>query len=126
MNPASNMRSGNPALGAEAFRSGDVAVGAEVMTIGGAVNKTAIALVLVVLAAAYTWQIGMADPAAVQPYTLGGVIGGLVAAMVTIFKREWAPITTPIYALLEGLALGGISAMFEPQSTNVSAASKSS
>jgi uncharacterized YccA/Bax inhibitor family protein len=33
--------------------------------------------------------------------------------MVTIFKKEWAGVTAPIYALLEGLALGGISAMFE-------------
>jgi uncharacterized YccA/Bax inhibitor family protein len=42
-----------------------------------------------------------------------GVIGGLIAAMVTIFKKEWAATTTPIYAGLEGLALGGISAVFE-------------
>ena len=33
--------------------------------------------------------------------------------MVTIFKKEWSPITAPIYALLEGLVLGGLSAMIE-------------
>ena len=33
--------------------------------------------------------------------------------MVTIFKKQWAGITAPIYALLEGLVLGGISAMLE-------------
>jgi uncharacterized YccA/Bax inhibitor family protein len=33
--------------------------------------------------------------------------------MVTIFKKQWAPITAPIYALLEGLVLGSVSAMFE-------------
>jgi uncharacterized YccA/Bax inhibitor family protein len=42
-----------------------------------------------------------------------GVIGGLVFALVTAFKKTWAGVTAPIYALLEGLALGGISAMFE-------------
>jgi uncharacterized YccA/Bax inhibitor family protein len=42
-----------------------------------------------------------------------GGIGGFIVAMVTIFKKEWSPITAPIYSLLEGLALGGISALFE-------------
>jgi uncharacterized YccA/Bax inhibitor family protein len=43
---------------------------------------------------------------------LGG-LGGFIAAMVTIFKKQWAPVTAPIYAVLEGLLLGGISAVFE-------------
>jgi uncharacterized YccA/Bax inhibitor family protein len=42
-----------------------------------------------------------------------GTIGGLIFAMVTVFKKTWAPITAPIYAVLEGLALGGISAIYE-------------
>jgi uncharacterized YccA/Bax inhibitor family protein len=33
--------------------------------------------------------------------------------MVTVFKKEWSPVTAPIYALLEGLALGGLSAVFD-------------
>jgi uncharacterized YccA/Bax inhibitor family protein len=44
---------------------------------------------------------------------IGGIIGGLVVALVTIFKKTWSPFTAPMYALLEGLALGGISAIFE-------------
>ena len=36
---------------------------------------------------------------------------GFVFAFITIFKKEWAPVTAPIYALCEGLALGGISAV---------------
>jgi uncharacterized YccA/Bax inhibitor family protein len=44
---------------------------------------------------------------------IGGLIGGFVVALVTIFKKNWSPFTAPIYALLEGLALGGISAIFE-------------
>jgi uncharacterized YccA/Bax inhibitor family protein len=42
-----------------------------------------------------------------------GAFGGFIAAMVTIFKKEWSPITAPIYALLEGLFLGSLSAMLE-------------
>lgn len=33
-------------------------------------------------------------------------------AIVTVFKKEWAPITVPLYAILEGGLLGGISFMY--------------
>jgi uncharacterized YccA/Bax inhibitor family protein len=36
-----------------------------------------------------------------------------VVALITFFKPTLAPITTPIYAALEGLALGAISALVE-------------
>jgi uncharacterized YccA/Bax inhibitor family protein len=52
---------------------------------------------------------------AVLPYLGLGLIGGLVVALVTIFKQTWAPVTAPIYALLEGLVIGGISAFAESQ-----------
>ena len=39
-----------------------------------------------------------------------GLFGGMIFAFVTIFKKEWSPVTAPIYSLLEGMALGGISA----------------
>jgi uncharacterized YccA/Bax inhibitor family protein len=44
---------------------------------------------------------------------IGGLIGGFVVALVTIFKKTWSPFTAPLYALLEGFVLGGISAVFE-------------
>jgi uncharacterized YccA/Bax inhibitor family protein len=49
----------------------------------------------------------------VGPYMLIGGLGGFIMAMVTIFKKEWSGVTAPIYALLEGLFLGSISAMLE-------------
>jgi uncharacterized YccA/Bax inhibitor family protein len=55
----------------------------------------------------------VSNPGVVMPFLLGGAIGGFIVAMVTIFKKTWAPVTVPIYALLEGLFLGAISAMFE-------------
>ncbi len=53
------------------------------------------------------------DPADVSGLLMLGVFGGFITAMVTIFKQSWAPVTAPIYALLEGLFLGGISALLE-------------
>ena len=41
-----------------------------------------------------------------------GFIGGFIVALVTIFKKEWSPITVPIYAAVEGVLLGGISFLY--------------
>jgi uncharacterized YccA/Bax inhibitor family protein len=109
------MRSGNPALTDAAF---DIpAPGTERMTVNGTVRKTAGLLILVLITSIWTWGRFMqtGDPASVQPYILGGAIGGLIVALITIFKKNFAPITAPIYALLEGLAIGGLSAIFEAQ-----------
>jgi len=105
------MRSGNPALTADTFRAATMgrAVGEEMMTINGTVNKTAISLLLLMVTASYTWNMG----AAAGAYIMVGVLGGFVTAMLTVFKKTWAPVTTPLYAALEGLALGGISVAFE-------------
>jgi uncharacterized YccA/Bax inhibitor family protein len=109
---ANLMRTSNPALNERAFR-GQVALG-DAMTLQGTVNKTGLLLLCVVATAAWTWGLSHSNvPEAALPWMLGGVLGGFVVALVTIFKKNWAPVTAPIYALLEGLALGGISALFE-------------
>jgi uncharacterized YccA/Bax inhibitor family protein len=113
------MRTGNPVLHAGAFenaaqalaRGGELARG-ERMTIMGTVNKTYVLLVLLVLTSAWVWSKAMAQEP-VQLYVLGGAIGGFILAMVTVFKKEWAAVTAPLYAAVEGLFIGGISALFE-------------
>ena len=45
--------------------------------------------------------------------TLVGVIGGLVAALVNIFKKQPSPVAVLAYAVFEGLFLGGISGTME-------------
>ena len=107
------MRSGNPALSDNTFRALERT--GEAMTLGGTVNRAAIMLALLLITAGWTWNqfYTSENPGAVMPYMWLGIIGGLIAALVTAFKKTWAPITAPIYALLEGFALGGISAAFE-------------
>jgi len=105
-------RSNNPVLKEKLF-AGQIAAG-ETMTIQGTVNKTGLLLFLVVIAAAWTWGLSHSPtPEAAFPWMIGGALGGFVLALVTVFKNTWSPITAPIYALLEGLFLGGISAVFE-------------
>ena len=106
------LRSGNPALRADTFTRVPSVVGHETMTIGGTVNKTAMSLAVVFVAAMYVWGRGTAEDLPMG-LVVGGFIGGFVVALVTVFKQTWAPYTTPLYAALEGLALGGISYLFE-------------
>jgi len=53
-----SMRSGNPALGSETFRLPRAAISDDVMTIGGTVNKTALATAILLMTATYTWNLG--------------------------------------------------------------------
>jgi uncharacterized YccA/Bax inhibitor family protein len=107
------LRTSNPTLNRGAFGNEGVAYG-DTMTISGTVNKTGILTVLVVAAAAWTWNRAFnSGLESIGPIIAIGTIGGLVFAMITVFKKTWAPITAPIYAVLQGLALGSISAMYE-------------
>jgi uncharacterized YccA/Bax inhibitor family protein len=113
------MRSGNPALKESTFLdlgSGTVVSRASgAMTLNGTINKTGLLLVLAVITAAFAWnQVEITEQGMTGGlYVWGGLIGGFILAMVTVFKKEWAPVTAPMYALVEGLFLGGISAVFE-------------
>jgi uncharacterized YccA/Bax inhibitor family protein len=108
------MRTSNPALNQTIFQGQHVAL-EEAMTLNGTVNKTGILLLCTVATAAWTWHRFMQTHSAmsVLPFLWTGLLGGLIFALITTFKKTWAPVTAPVYALLEGLALGGISAVFE-------------
>jgi uncharacterized YccA/Bax inhibitor family protein len=114
-------KTSNPALGENTFRNlsgggyGGAIDAANRMTLSGTVNKTGILLICAFATAAYTWFrfTQTRDIADVSGLLLLGVFGGFICAMVTAFKKTWAPVTAPIYALLEGLFLGGVSAMFD-------------
>ena len=107
------MRSGNPFLGDNTFEIDDR--GEAKMTLMGTVNKTAILLALTLISALWVWNkyYELQDPASILPLMWIGIIGGLVMAVITILAKKAAPYTAPGYALLEGLALGGISAFYE-------------
>jgi uncharacterized YccA/Bax inhibitor family protein len=106
------MKTSNPALSTNTFRLPYTGMG-ETMTISGAVNKTGILLLCAMLTAGWSWnRYDLSPETAGLPLTIG-LIGGFIVALVTIFKKQWSPVTAPLYALLEGLALGSVSAMYE-------------
>jgi uncharacterized YccA/Bax inhibitor family protein len=115
------MKTSNPALGQNTFsnladtqRGGLIDV-QDRMSLNGTVNKTGILLLCSIATAAWTWKMFLPerDMTEVAPLMMVGLIGGFIVAMVTTFKKQWSPITAPLYALLEGLVLGGLSAMLE-------------
>jgi len=116
------IKTSNPALGQNTFSDfaqsqtgGPLVDAAQRMSLSGTINKTGILLLCAVATAAWTWNSFMQtrDMSFAGPAIMIGLVGGLIFAMITSFKREWSPVTAPIYALLEGLVLGGISALLE-------------
>ena len=105
------MRTGNPTLNSNTF-SQVASTDSDVMTIQGTVNKSFILIACVMLTSVFTWQQFFAGSGSIFIYMLVGGIGGLIFSIITFFKKTWAPVTTPIYALLQGLFLGGISAYY--------------
>ena len=109
-------RSGNPMFSDKTFNETIIDVNVPKMTLQGTVNKVGISLILVLISAAYTWnQYFTYGASSIGGITIAGSLIGLVFALITIFKKTWAPITAPLYALAKGFALGGISAMYEAQ-----------
>lgn len=103
----------NPTMNTRTFSELPLVRGQSVMTVQGTVNKTIVLLLLTSGAAAYTWRMAMENPQAAGMWTAVGAIGGFIVALITVFKKQWAPMTAPVYAILEGLLLGAISALFE-------------
>ncbi len=101
------LNTSNPAL--KAFRPEGV-VGPGAMTVNGTAEKTAILLVLASIAAMFSWRFYNTSPQSVGGLVMAGTLIGFGVAMFTCFKPLWAPITAPMYAVFEGIALGGISA----------------
>lgn len=103
------MRTGNPTLNAKTFSSFSVYDEAKAMTVQGTANKSFILLALVLFTSVWAWS----NPIQAMPLLFPAIIGGVVFALITVFKKEWSPVTAPIYALIEGVILGAVSVFFE-------------
>jgi uncharacterized YccA/Bax inhibitor family protein len=115
------VKTSNPALSSKTFTDlssaqfGGAIDAANRMTLSGTVNKTGVLLICAIATAGWTWHsyLQSHDASDVALPMLVGLFGGLIVSMVTIFKKEWSPVTAPIYALLEGMVLGGFSAVLD-------------
>ena len=107
-----SLRSGNPALNKNSFKNLTInkskgpILRDELMTIKGTVDKTAISLLLMIASGYYTFS------EQIVSLILPGALIGFIIAIFTIFRKQYAPVTVPLYALSQGLFLGGISFMY--------------
>lgn len=77
----------------------------ERLTMNDVMVKTGINLGLVAVGAAVAWHAPV--------LLLLGMVGGLVLGLVNSFKKKVSPILVMTYALMEGLLLGGLSAVVD-------------
>jgi uncharacterized YccA/Bax inhibitor family protein len=127
------MRTANPALNDDVFLNAARAYGqSRTMTLEGTVLKTGVLLCILAASAGFTWVQTQATlpaltaeatqlssrpsiPSNTYAFLLIGFLGGFVVSLITTFKPSVSPFTAPLYAALEGLALGGVSTIFEYQ-----------
>ena len=105
-------RTSNPALNSNTFKNpikNSSLYLDKTMTIQGTVDKTALALCLVVISGYYSFSQGN-----LTLMTLGGVIG-FILFLTLIFKKSWAPFIVPMYSISQGFVVGGISYFYNSQ-----------
>ncbi|MBL7812352.1 MAG: Bax inhibitor-1/YccA family protein [Bacteroidetes bacterium] len=108
----------NPLMTESAFekvRTGFVSDG-ESMTLKGTVNKTILLFITMLVPAAWIWMKLGGDPTqavGLMPFMIGSLVIGLIASIVLVFKKSWAPVLAPVYAAAEGVFLGIISMIYE-------------
>ncbi|MEN6456753.1 MAG: Bax inhibitor-1/YccA family protein [Prolixibacteraceae bacterium] len=115
-------QSSNPVFSNSVFDRIQTGTQGDRMTINGTVNKTGLMLLILTFAAIFTWRkfFGAYDYttpqeafSAVSTWLLIGGIGGFITALVATFSPRRSAIAAPVYAVFEGLFLGGVSALFE-------------
>lgn len=107
-------KSGNPALSEKRFRDtilDNVVTNENAMTVRGTLQKFGFLFLMTMGTAFYSWK-EYADGGNVMPLIIGGAVGGLIIAIVLMFKKEWSPYLAPLYGLCEGLFVGAISAYY--------------
>lgn len=115
-----DLKSSNPAM--KQFESQSMSLGpvdemivddSQRMTVNGTINKTGILLMVVVAVGAFSWNTILTNPSLGYGLAMVGMFGAIIASLVVSFKPKASPIGAPIVAVLEGLFVGAISAIFE-------------
>lgn len=107
------LKSGNPTLKEKSFQDTifqDMSM-ENTMTINGTLNKFGLLFLLMMSTTFLSWNYAYSGKD-IMPLLLISVFGGLGLALAMAFKKQWSPYLAPAYALLEGLFVGSISAMY--------------
>ena len=107
-------KSGNPTLTQKMFdKSASIEADMQgTMSVRGTINKFGFLMVMIIAGAAYNWHLFEdGNRGLMTTLMMVGIFGGLIAAIAISFKPNWAGYLAPLYGLLEGLFIGGISAI---------------
>ncbi|MGF2412491.1 Bax inhibitor-1/YccA family protein [Ferruginibacter sp.] len=108
-------KSGNPALSEKRFRDtvlDEIVTHENAMTVKGTLQKFGFLFLMTMATAYYSWTEATKGGNS-WTLVLVGVFGGLGVSLIIAFKKQWSPYLAPLFALLEGLFLGAVSAYFE-------------
>jgi uncharacterized YccA/Bax inhibitor family protein len=98
----------NPVLARAGFDTQVRAAGAT-MTLAGTLTKTFLLLGIVAAGMVYAWAglppLGL-SPAVVYPLLTGSFVVGVILLVATSFRPEYAAVTGPVYAAMQGIVLG--------------------
>jgi len=108
----SNYRTSNPVFSKSLWMG--ISRGKSRMSIWGILYKSLISLGLLSTTLWYVWNL-VYQGVNVKWYISGGLLAAIVFSILTSYRKRWAPITAPLYALSKGLFLGGISAYANKQ-----------
>lgn len=106
----------NPILGKKNFEYTD---GQMSTSLNGVINRCLILLAIVMGSAFFAWNSKYASPEVLASKLTLFAVAGLITAIVTVVKKEWAGYTSPLYAIFEGLVLGSLSKLFEAQFSGI-------
>lgn len=112
-------KSSNPILKEKTFSKESAFSTTQSMTVKGTIEKTGLLLFIVIISAMYTWKMffnsGDLENAmsSMTGWIMAGALGGFAVAIAIIFMKKYSGFLAPVYAMLEGLFLGAISALFE-------------
>ncbi|MBT8309296.1 MAG: Bax inhibitor-1/YccA family protein [Flavobacteriaceae bacterium] len=101
-----NYKTSNPAFTSYFWDGGSGS--SEKMTVTGIFIKSLAMILIIASMTVYVWDLYTAG-VNIKWYTYGGMLAAIVCSILISFKRHWAHILVPIYAISKGLFLGGIS-----------------
>jgi len=104
-------KSGNPTLKEKYFQNSLVVDQSEVMTERGTLNKFGLMFLLVMASSIFTWN-AFYQGKNILPWIIGSAIFGFILVLIISFTPRWSSYLAPVYALVTGVFVGGISAHY--------------